>query len=610
MDRASLQRAGPTHASSPASPDPAVQVKRLQALPGYLPGTTVPCATYAVAIPGDGLDRSVLDSADAEFAAALPGYTEALAAAPGDWPAVARVGAAAQAVLLAGGWPVPAELGIHRIDGKPPQITLPAPMPPALMDSVVQWAAAVLCDLAGGAGFQTSRRRLDRLLDVLSRDAPKGMNTSRFLLAARALGIPQRRLWGNVYQFGWGSAARRLDSSFTDATPQMATRLARSKIATAHVLREAGLPVPDHAPAESEDRAVRIAERLGYPVVVKPADQDGGRGVSADLRTEAAVRKAWRVAREASPSVLVEKHFHGNDHRLQVFGGAVFWAVHRVPGGVLGDGRRTVRALLDEVNADPRRGPRGSNALLKHIDLDDEALELLAEQSIGVDSIPAAGQFVRMRRAANVASGGHPVPVLEQAHPDNLALGARAARILGLDLAGIDLLIPDIRVSWLESGAAICEVNAQPQLSPRLPELLLKSMLPRGGRIPAVVVAGACPAQRWAELAMALRPFGRVGLAAPAEVSIEGTCVLPRPRDAFQAGWSLLADPGVDAVLLHVSGPEALARGMPFDRFDVLVAGDAPRPLLAYLQRMCANPMIPVAAGPAEPSRILSDTWK
>ncbi len=429
-----------------------------------------------------------------------------------------------------------------------------------------------------GEPMEPALERLRHIVKALGAKAPQGMNTLNFIRSAHAANIPWRRISGNVFQFGWGARARWLDSSFTDATPGIAANIARNKIQTAVVLKRAGLPVPEHALAKNADEAVLVADKLGYPVVVKPADQDGGRGVAAGLKDAEAVRNAFELAHKISRLVLVEKHVHGNDYRLQVYQGQVFWAVHRVPGGVTGDGTHTIRELLDSLNANPARGPVGSKALLKHIEMDHEASLLLQDQQFSLDSIPAHAQFVRLRQAANVASGGTPQPVLDDAHPDNLELAARAARILRLDLAGVDLLIPDIQRSWMEGGAVICEVNAQPQLSPHLPEYLLSRLVVGQGRIPVVAVLGHGENQEYPQkLADALGSlFGTVGLATSHAAQVGGRTVCNGSADVFSSTESLLLDPDVHALVISIEDMSLNMTGLPVDRFDALVlAGPA-----------------------------------
>ena len=472
--------------------------------------------------------------------------------------------------------------------------------------AALRWLVRAVNDGLSGEPLAAVAEQFPALLKSLRAGAPQGMNTLRFLEAANQAGIPVQRVWGNVFQFGWGAQARWLDSSFTDETPNISTQLARHKMATSALLRRAGIPVPDHGRALDADAAEKLADRLGYPVVVKPADLDGGRGVAAGLKTAQDVRKAFEAATRLSSIVLVEKHVEGRDYRLQVFRNEVFWVADRVPGGVTGDGLRSVTELLVALNADPRRGGPGSAALLKRIPLDEEALALLGEQSLTPLAIPPVNVFVRLRRAANVASGGVPMPALAQAHPDNLALAVRAARLLRLDLAGVDLLIPDISRSWLESGAAICEVNAQPQMSPHLPAYVLSRLVKGQGRVPVVVVLGLANEPDFGDrLCEALAGTGlRVGMTTPDAVTIEGRVVIKNPRHVFAGGMALISDPSVDVIVLCVCDESIHKTGLPVDCFDVLVlagpsqaAADASawprwRGFAQFLLKACAGPVM------------------
>lgn len=408
--------------------------------------------------------------------------------------------------------------------------------------------------------------------------APSGVNTLNFLQAAHDLGIPWRHVANNVFQFGWGSRARWLDSSFTDETSNISARLARDKVACAKVLRVAGLPVPRHHLVTTPAQALDAARSLGYPVVVKPADQDGGRGVHAGLRTPEAVASAYVAAAKFSKRILVEQFIVGNDYRLQVCLGDVYWVVHRRPAYVVGDGASTVAALIERNNSllqaehDPSR-EQGFKPILA----DEEVERWLAWQGLALASVPAQGQSVRLRGAANVNLGGTREPVLAQAHPDNLALAARAAAVLRLDLAGIDLLLPDIRRSWRETGGGICEVNAQPQMSGHLQREILPRLVARKGRIPVVMLVGPAPLDALAvergRLVEQLESLGvRLGWVddGGAWVGDEAQC---QAQDASGPGCSaLLVDPRVDALVWHCTDWPSPLHGLPVDQVDLVVA--------------------------------------
>jgi hypothetical protein len=237
----------------------------------------------------------------------------------------------------------------------------------------------------------------------------KGFNTGHFLAAAAELGVPWRRLRGQLVQLGQGANARWLESSWTDRTSAIGSGLARNKQAGAALLRINGLPVPDHHLVETADEALRQAQALGYPVVVKPVDRDGGEGVRAGLEDAAAVRAAFDEALKLSARVLVEKHVPGRDYRLQVVDGEVQGVLERVPGGVVGNGRDSVRVLLEQQNHD-RRTALDDRRYLYAMDFDDEAVKLLSSPGPdrGFGSFGGAGRQAaqRVERGQRWRSGG------------------------------------------------------------------------------------------------------------------------------------------------------------------------------------------------------------
>jgi cyanophycin synthetase len=322
--------------------------------------------------------------------------------------------------------------------------------------------------------------------------AEPGINTARIIRAAIERGTPFYALSPGVFTIGEGSRSRWLKSTFTDQTGTISASFAKRKHLTAGVLARHGLPVAKHFLVANANEAVEKANLLGYPVVVKPGDLDGGIGVHAGLGSEKLVRKFYEEASQHSKQILVEKHFEGRDYRLTVFEGELIKVSERIPGGVTGDGLTTIRELVKRAAQDPeairRRKERGK-VLLK---LDEEAMGLLEELELTPDSIPADGEFVRLRRRANVSTGGTTRLVTDIIHPHNRQLAIRAADVMRLDVAGIDLLIPDIERSWLDSGAVICEVNSQPQIGegnvPGLYDRFLDKLLGGTGRIPTGLI--------------------------------------------------------------------------------------------------------------------------
>ena len=424
-------------------------------------------------------------------------------------------------------------------------------------------------------------RHIGRVVDELRRDAPSCDNNTRHLIrAGQADGVPMAFLLSGLMQFGWGRRCRLFWSLATDATSVIGARVSGNKLATAALLRAMRIPVPPHEAAVDRQAAVEIARRIGFPAVVKPADSEKGQGASARLRDEAEVERAYDIARAVSPNVMVEKHVEGREYRLLVVNGKLFWAFERVPAHVLGDGVSTVAQLIERYNANRLGGPGDGLGLRKIVagaDLD----EWLVRQGLTPASVPGNGDFVRLQSVPRVADGGDVVGVLDRVHPDNAAIAERAARIMRLDIAGIDLLIPDIGTSWREApGGWITEVNSVPQLSPLsrsdIFSALLKTFMGGDGRIPVGLVVGGNADAIVAAAGDRLAEAGLVaGLAGTRHLSVGRELLSDDVIEAASAAVTLITHPEVDAMVMAVRPAELLRQGLPFDRIDLLViAGD------------------------------------
>ncbi len=419
---------------------------------------------------------------------------------------------------------------------------------------------------------------LNSWLEVVRQDglAP---NTLRFALAALARGMPVATRPGFI-QIGWGAGAERLESSFTGRTGNLASRLARSKHQTKMMLSEAAIPVPYGIWVRTVDEALHFAHAQGRPVVIKPADQDGGLGVVPGIRDEAGLRRAFDAASRLSDGgVVVERHVDGADHRLLVVDGRLWAAARRTPAGFSGDGIATVAELVERVNRDPQRG-RHKRSMLMALELDEEGRGCLSEQGLDAQSVPQAGRFVHLRRIANIGSGGTAEDVLGLVHPDNRALAERAARCIGLDIAGIDFLCPDISRSWMEVGGAICEVNAQPgfrvhwlaepgrDLNGELIDWLFRD---KPARIPTAAITGTNGKTTVARMLHHIwLTAGRcAGVCTTQGVWVGQDRLTGDNLSGFPGGRILLNDPSVEVVVLEMPRKGLLRFGHPCDRYDV-----------------------------------------
>ncbi len=428
-----------------------------------------------------------------------------------------------------------------------------------------------------------------------------GPSTLAIARAARARGIPVRRLGeGNLLQLGWGRHQRRAWTAETDRTGAIAEELARDKELTRMLLAAVGVPVPEGRPVASAEEAWRFAQALGFPVVVKPRNGNQGRGVTTLLTAPGQIEQAFALARAEDSEVICERYVAGADFRLLVVGGRLVAAARREPAQVRGDGRSTVRQLVAEVNSDPRRSA-GHATALSLIELDGIALALLAEQGLTPEAVPAAGVRVLLRRNANLSTGGTAADVTDLVHPETAELAVEAARVLGLDIAGVDLLAEDIARPLAAQGGAVVEVNAGPGLrmhlepsagTPRpvgeaIVELLFQA--DSDGRIPLVALTGAGGATTAARLTAHLLGQGQVagegpvGLANRAGVWVGTRRLSARDATGPAAARDLLLHPRLGAAVVAVAAEGIATEGLGFDRCTVgvvtrLGAGEEPLP--------------------------------
>jgi cyanophycin synthetase len=310
------------------------------------------------------------------------------------------------------------------------------------------------------AGWEWVTRR-DEYIRYAQRRA-LGPSTAALVKAAEERNIPWLRLnEQSLIQLGHGRYQQRLQATVTGRTSHIAVELAQDKEETNKILANCGLPVPRQELVRSAERAVRAAERLGYPVVTKPYNGNHGRGISIGLKGPEDVRQGFLAAAEHSTSVIVETYLHGDDHRLLVVNGELIAATRRTPGRVEGDGVHTIRELIDRVNEDPRRGV-GHEKVMTRLELDAQAEMMLARQGLSADAVPAPAQVVLLRSTANLSTGGTACDVTDIIHPDNREMAVRAVAAIGLDVGGVDFLCPDIAESYKSVGGGICEVNAAP----------------------------------------------------------------------------------------------------------------------------------------------------
>ena len=416
-----------------------------------------------------------------------------------------------------------------------------------------------------------------------------GPSTNNIVDAATDRKIPHIRLTdGNLVQLGHGTRQRRIWTAETDNTSAIAEGIASDKDMTKDILSSCGVPVPQGALVTSADQAWEEAQDIGLPVAVKPYDGNHGRGVSLNLSTEADVRAAYDIAveRGGSESVIVEKFIVGDEHRLLVVGRKVVAASKGESLWVTGDGTLSVQELVDtQINIDPRRGTTEEFPLNIVEPKKSQEVQLdLQRQGLTPDSVPEAGRKVLIQLNGNVAND-----VTDLVHPAVAEMAALAARAVGLDIAGIDMVVQDVSQPLEGQGGAIIEVNASPGLlahlkpaaggTPRnVGEAIVGELFAAGedGRIPIVGVSGTRHTALIARLtAWQLQVSGRyVGVACEEGVYLNGRKIARGPLSEWESGQRLLLNKNVESAVFANGNRMILTEGFAYDRCTVGVVTD------------------------------------
>ena len=410
-----------------------------------------------------------------------------------------------------------------------------------------------------------------------------GPSTQSLIDAAEARNIPWLRLNDySLVQFGHGKYQHRIQATTTGKTSNIAVELASDKEETNGILRDLGLPVPAQRMVRRARDAVRAAERIGYPVVLKPLAGNHGRGVSINLKTQSEVETAFTKAAEHGTTVIVESYIEGFDHRLLVVNGELVAAAKRVPGHVVGDGKHTIEELVNIVNQDPRRGV-GHEKVLTRLEFDHQADRLLGKLGYDRNTVPADGEEVFLRTTANLSTGGTAIDVTDTIHPDNREMAIRAIKAIGLDIGGVDFLTFDITESYRDTGGGICEVNAGPGFrmhvapsegTPRdVAGPVVNMLFPKDApsRIPIAAVTGTNGKTTTSRmLAHILKMAGRtVGQTSTDGVYIDGKLSVSGDMTGPVSAQMILRDPSVDAAVMEVARGGMLRSGLGFQTCNV-----------------------------------------
>ncbi|EEG76609.1 cyanophycin synthetase [Dethiobacter alkaliphilus] len=443
--------------------------------------------------------------------------------------------------------------------------------------------AAVLAALEGssadvGHWLAEAKKAVDRHMP--------GPSTAAILAAAKKRHIPIQPLAeeNSLYRLGTGKYQKRIMASITEHTSCVAVDIAGSKPLTNDLLRNEGLPVPASEVVYTLADAQAAAERIGYPVVIKPDNGNQGKGVSMNLLTAEEVANAFQAAAVCSKAVMVESYLKGRHYRLLVVNGSMLAAAERIPAHVTGDGLSTIHQLIAQANKDPLRG-EGHEKPLTKIVLDQIALRVLEKQGFSPQDVPAAGLQILLRENANLSTGGTAVDVTDEVHPLQEALAVSAVQAVGLDIAGVDVVMEDITSSPESQSGGIIEVNAAPGLRMHLHpsrgksrdvgKAIVDMLFPPGSpvRVPVFSVTGTNGKTTTARmLEFVMRRHGLyTGICCTDGIYFNGQQVKKGDLTGPLSARTVLAHPDIEVAVLETARGGLIRRGLGYDRADVAV---------------------------------------
>ena len=449
-------------------------------------------------------------------------------------------------------------------------------------------AAVRLCQSLVDTGTYSKEELAQDLADLrdLCNNAALGPSTETIVKEAQARNIPWLLLSArSMVQLGYGVHQKRIQATLSSFSGILAVELACDKEGTKTILKDGGIPVPRGTVIQYLDELPAAIEEVGgFPIVIKPLDGNHGRGISIDVKNQQEAEEAYDLASAASKtrSVIVERYYKGSDHRILVINGKVAAVAERIPAHVVGDGRSTIEELIEITNRDPNRGDGHANVLTK-ITIDKTALNVLGKQGYELTSILPQGAIAYLRATANLSTGGIAVDRTDEIHPENVWIAQRVAKLIGLDIAGIDVVTEDIRKPLREVDGVIVEVNAAPGFrmhvapSRGLPRNIaapvIDMLFPPGtpSRVPILAITGTNGKTTTSRLISHIcRQTGKVvGFTTTDGVYIDDYLVEKGDNTGPYSASMILKDPTVEIAVLETARGGILRSGLAFNQCDV-----------------------------------------
>lgn len=422
-------------------------------------------------------------------------------------------------------------------------------------------------------------------LREIREDTRLGPSTGCIVEEAAKRGIPYIRLnKQSLVQLGYGVNQKRIRATIASTTSNIAVDIACDKEETKMLLEAAEIPVPRGTVIRTEVGLEEAIDKFGYPLVIKPIDGNHGKGNTTNITTREQAQKAFEAAKAYSRSVIVERFITGFDFRCLVINNKFICAALRTPASVVGDGAHNLQWLIDETNKDPRRG-YGHEKVLTQITVDQFTQKMLDDAGITLEYIPKKDERVLLKPTANLSTGGTSTDVTDEVHPANVFMFERIARIIGLDICGIDVMATDLRTPVSENGGAILEVNAAPGfrmhiepaegLPRNVAEPVVDMLFPKGsaGRIPIIAITGTNGKTTTTRLTahIAKSAGKKVGYTTSDGVYIQNQLMMKGDCTGPVSSQFVLKDPTVDFAVLECARGGILKSGLAFQNCEVAV---------------------------------------
>ncbi|MEO7120828.1 MAG: cyanophycin synthetase [Ginsengibacter sp.] len=420
---------------------------------------------------------------------------------------------------------------------------------------------------------------------VIREDTRLGPSTGSIVEEAVKRGIPYIRLnKQSLVQLGFGIHQKRIRATIASTTSCIAVDIAGDKEETKNLLSAAEIPVPKGIILYRDETVQQAIDAVGYPFVIKPIDGNHGKGATTNITTFEQAEKALEAARQFSRTVICEKYITGFDFRVLVINFKFVCAALRTPASVIGDGQHTIQWLIDETNKDPRRG-YGHEKVLTQIKIDGFTQKILDEKGYDLDTIPAKDELVLVKPTANLSTGGTSKDVTDEVHPVNIFLAERIAKIIGLDICGIDIMASDLKTPLTENGGAVLEANAAPGfrmhvepsegIARNAAEAVVEMLYPKGedGRIPIIAVTGTNGKTTTARLtAHICKTAGyKVGFTTSDGVYIQNQMMMTGDCTGPKSAEFVLKDPTVDFAVLECARGGILRSGLAFRNCNIAI---------------------------------------